>query len=392
MATLTVFPDANPESTTVDGLVQESHFVGSGLTWASIRIAAGTSASDISTSPSLGFICDNVSGKFTTLRRAIFLFDTSALTSAANITSAVLSLYINAKADTNSYAPTIDIYTSTPASNTALIGTDFAQVGSTSQTGAPKSYASLITSAYNDFTLDATGISNVSKTGISKFGARERKYDADNTTPAWATGASTTINWASADTAGTTQDPKLVITYNTSFNYTESGTVSGVSVPSAAEIKLVADINTITSIGVVSAVQFANYLDAGIAHGISVISGFEGVVEVVTVTGTSTPSAVELSRYIDAQTILGLGVISGSEISGGLGIDPNTISGTAVISATERAHYLDSGIVAPVGGEALKYILIDELGITLQPKTTPRIRIGTDNLLLEIYDNHWVKI
>jgi len=83
--------------------------------------------------------------------------------------------------------PDIDIYTSTPAINTSLVAGDYQQIGSTSQTGAPISYADWSTTGYNDFTLDAVGLGNINKTGISKFGVRNANYDVSGSPPNWDT-------------------------------------------------------------------------------------------------------------------------------------------------------------------------------------------------------------
>src|SRR5207302_1872359 len=66
------------------------------------------------------------------------------------------------------------------------------------------------TSAYNDWSLYATsGISNISLTGVSKFGYRMVNLDINNVAP----GGSNDYNAKSADTTGTSNDPKLVLTY-----------------------------------------------------------------------------------------------------------------------------------------------------------------------------------
>ena len=72
------------------------------------------------------------------------------------------------------------------------------------------------TSAYNDFTLNATGISNVSKTGVSKFGLRNPEYDVANSAPANPGGAvqNTLVCHYDADRTGTTNDPKLTVVHS----------------------------------------------------------------------------------------------------------------------------------------------------------------------------------
>ena len=220
--TLTAYPDPDPETTTVDGFVNRATAAG-GEDWATIIAGAGTS--NVANGGSITYIYTqahgSTSGNWTNHRRSIFLFDTSALGASASISAAVLSLFGNAKT-CGTHAPTLDIYTSTPASNTALANGDYSQLGSVSQTGSAMTCAAYSTSAYNAFTFDATGIGNVSKTGVSKFGLRNANYDVAATTPTWAAGTYFDISGYDADAAGTTNDPKLVVTYTAPTTYEET--------------------------------------------------------------------------------------------------------------------------------------------------------------------------
>ena len=211
--TLTVYPDANPESTSVDGRTESDNGLGATLSWSQIVASAGNGAADTETSTNyINFTSANTSNKWANLLRSIFLFDTSALTSSATISAAVLSLYGTAKSDGASWIPNIDIYTSNPSSNTSLTGTDFSTIGTTSQTGSPISYADFNTSGYNDFTFNATGRGNISKTSISKFAARNASYDVSDSSPTWATGGTRAyLSGYYADNGS--NKPKLVITY-----------------------------------------------------------------------------------------------------------------------------------------------------------------------------------
>ena len=213
-ASLEVYPDPNPETTTVDGRVAR---FGVDEIWATIRAGAGGFSDDsVATDDGVTLWASTTSNQWAYLFRSIFLFDTAAIDDAGTITAAVLSLHISVKSDALSTTPDIDIYTSTPASNTALANADFSQIGTTSQTGSPIAYASVSTAAYNDFTFSATGRGNVSRTGVSKFGARNANKDVANVEPAWVSGASSGFRPRYADTTGTTTDPKLVVTYTPS--------------------------------------------------------------------------------------------------------------------------------------------------------------------------------
>lgn len=215
-ATLTKYPDADPETNTVDGYVEHDVGGASSISWDSLIAAAGNGSGDVDTTDVGIFIyCGNAGrdGTYAGLSRGIYLFDTSSLTSVAVISSAVLSLYGSSKSDEMSASPNIDIYTSAPASNTGLVSGDFDSLGSTSQTGSPITYAGYSTAGYNAFTFNSTGIGNVSKTGISKYGSRNANYDVAASGPSWAADAILTLLAYAADNAGTSNDPKLVVTY-----------------------------------------------------------------------------------------------------------------------------------------------------------------------------------
>lgn len=210
--TLTVYPDANTETTSVDGYALRG---GVDQTFTNIRAGAGTSASDTGTnSDDLFLVGSTTSNQYQTLVRAFYLFDTSSLTSPAEISSAVFSTYgtaTNTKANVIG-SPSFHLTSSTPASNTAIVAADYAQVGSTSFGSV--AYASFGASQYNDITLNASGITNISKTGVSKFAGR-LSWDMlnDTTGLSWVSASSSGFRMTMVDTAGTSQDPKLVVTY-----------------------------------------------------------------------------------------------------------------------------------------------------------------------------------
>ena len=214
--TLTAYPDPSPETTTVDGHVG---YTGSGETYSQVRDAAsGTNAVDSETTLD---IMSRFNGSNYIIRRGFFLFDTSSLTASATISAATLSLSSNTGNNSNANSTSINIYATTPASNTALVSADYSQIGSTAQCDTSINISSL-TSGYNDFVLNSTGLGNISKTGVSKFGGRIVERDVTSSAP---TGTNYAAIYA-AEQAGVTNDPKLVVTYLVQINPSVSDTAT----------------------------------------------------------------------------------------------------------------------------------------------------------------------
>lgn len=214
-STLTVYPDpGSPGTTSIDGSLHINIF---GDTWAAIRASNATDISDTGTqAPVAGFVGSPTANQWAELWRSIFCFDTSVLTGSASVSAAVLSVYGSAKQDDLAATPDIDVVTSSPAATTTLVAADIKSMGQTSQTGAAMAYGSWSTSGYNAFTLNGTGIANVSTTAISTFGLRNMNYDAANSAPPYAASTRSSFTGFFADETGSTNDPKLVITYTLS--------------------------------------------------------------------------------------------------------------------------------------------------------------------------------
>lgn len=237
MSTLTVYSDAgDPGSTTCDGVIRYL----SSATWAEARDAA--SGNDISATATSAILVQSTWGGVYYVGRGFFLFDASALTAAANISSAVISFAASAAGVTNADTTAAHIVSCTPASNTTLELADYSQIGATSFASMNLSSWVDTDGTYNDFTLDANGIANISKTGISKFATRNSRDLNDS--------AATGINALQcyyADQTGTTKDPKLVITYSSTAIKTFNGiaiasvkTINGVAIASVKTINGVA--------------------------------------------------------------------------------------------------------------------------------------------------------
>jgi len=210
----TFYPDANPETSSMDGNVRR--IVVAGEAWSSIRTGAGTNYDDTSNLDYVFYIdSDTDTDEWNRNDRAMFLFDTSSLDDDVTIDSATLSIYGESKNDNLSITPNVNVVSANPASNTAIEASDYVDFGSTVFSTAI-AYADISTSGYNDFALNASGLSNISKTGISKFGILNQNYDIDNSGPSWSSNVVSNFRVQMAETTGTSQDPKLVIVYTPS--------------------------------------------------------------------------------------------------------------------------------------------------------------------------------
>lgn len=204
-STLTAFPDTSTGATTHDTMLASSIAV-----FATARGAASASSSSAAANPIEAGTIGGASSNNFSIHRALFTFDTSAITSGNNISAAILSLFGTAKT-TGLGTTDIHIVATAPTTdnNTAL-----ADYGTFSFT----SFGSVIDASwsnikYNDFTLNALGLSNVSKTGISRFGAISA-WDLNNSfTGSWVSVATSYFTFNAADQAGTANDPQLVVTY-----------------------------------------------------------------------------------------------------------------------------------------------------------------------------------
>lgn len=210
-ASLTVYPDADPETTSVDGCT--GRFYTAGESWADLRTGSGTEGSDTPDNTYALFIySDDESGKWRSIYRGGQLFYTAALPDSANISATTLSLRGRSKVDDLGITPSLNIYSFDPASDDDLIAADYETYGSTAYCDTAISYASWDTTDYNDFILNATGIAAVSKTGVSKFGNRDAVYDAGGATPSWSDRLNSELRYWTAE-KGEGYKPTLVITY-----------------------------------------------------------------------------------------------------------------------------------------------------------------------------------
>ncbi|MBI5732627.1 hypothetical protein HY967_01565 [Candidatus Jorgensenbacteria bacterium] len=209
-STTSTFYPATGANSPVDGFVRRS---GVDQTWADVISGAGTTAGVSDTQmPASGDLASLTTNQWAANYRAIFTFDTSPI-GTDDIASSTFSLYGYAKASAVGNTPNLDVYAATPAAVNNLAVADYGQVGSTSLSDAPISYNSFSTTGYNDFALNATGLANINKTGVSKFGTRSANYDVGaSTPPSWNADGVDSLRVYFADNGS--NQPKLVVVHS----------------------------------------------------------------------------------------------------------------------------------------------------------------------------------
>lgn len=199
-------PDADPETSSVDGRVRRNTF-STGESWSSQRTGAGNGTSDNGTTGDTGISTTGVTNNWGEDSRGFYLFDTSSLDDGAVISAADVDLYITTVTD--NFTEDAAIVATNPASNTALVNADYSTVGTTDYSSRV-TLASMTTSAYNTFTLNASGIAAIDVTGITKLGSRIGA-SIDDTEPTWASNNDSKFRVQMAD-AGSNA-PRLDVTY-----------------------------------------------------------------------------------------------------------------------------------------------------------------------------------
>lgn len=206
-----VFSPASGSVSPVDGFVRR-HV--SNLLWPEIRDNPTGNESgvvDIACLTNFSIYANGSPDRYLQLGRIFLLFDTSSLGNGVTIDSGTISLRGLSKfKDAWTIDDNIHVTSSSPATNDTLTNNDYPSVGSVSFGSV--SYADFSTSGYNNIALNASGLANISKTGVSKFAIRWGA-DLTNTPPTWADSAQLRANFRLADNTGSSEDPVLTVNY-----------------------------------------------------------------------------------------------------------------------------------------------------------------------------------
>lgn len=223
--TSTFYPDAGTGNTTVDGFINKGN---ADSNWEATRDATyGSEHSDTGTTLDIRSGVDSDADDYVVMR-GFFLFDTSSI-GTDTVDSATLSLWavtvFDEDNDANAY---ISIAKVNPNANNNLVNGDFNQIEGTDDnfpltanqpikelSSTQADITGISTGQYTVFTLNSDGLSNISGSGISKFGVAEG-HDI-NDVPIDGIGVKLTrsmMRVSSADNSGTAQDPKLVVIHS----------------------------------------------------------------------------------------------------------------------------------------------------------------------------------
>jgi hypothetical protein len=169
----------------------------------------------------IGWYWQNTGNRYW-LERVIVHFDTSSIPDTDTIDSATISGYPQSAGEITNTDNTGNDYIywceASPASTASLTANDYDNI--CDSVGAPTERTSTIDlsalngTAYNDFTVNAGGLSLISKTGVDSWGGR---IGDDITAEPSGTRSSNDWNrvlFESSEETGTTKDPKMVIVHS----------------------------------------------------------------------------------------------------------------------------------------------------------------------------------
>lgn len=210
--TSTFFPDPNPETTTFDGWSANT----TASTFADLRAGTGDTSNDLDSDSAIVTLNSSAtSNQYNVFTRSFFLFDTSTIPDADTVDSATISFVVSATSFLNAFLQSVGVVAATTASNTAVANADFeGTVNNTTRWATDKAFADITAddATYTDWALNATGVSAISKTGVTKFGMK-LSGDIDNTAPTWVASDSSNVRAKMAELAGTDDDPKLTVVH-----------------------------------------------------------------------------------------------------------------------------------------------------------------------------------
>jgi hypothetical protein len=214
-ATLTLHPDAHPESTTCDGYAATAD----NNTFSAMIAQDGATKDDSGTSFFHGFGSNGGLGtSFNRMRHAHSGFNTSAL-AGGTISAVTWSVVCSGSEDSLTPSADASLIISAPASNTGLVIDDFQNAfNNTTKLAADIAVTShdVGGSTYTDFSFSATGRGLVVTNGVTNVGwimAQVVGDDGSNSGAPTSGNGDAFLNGRPSEYTGTSQDVKLVVVY-----------------------------------------------------------------------------------------------------------------------------------------------------------------------------------
>ena len=226
-----VYPSAGTLSP-CDGMIDGGNAI---YTWNDLRSAASGAAVYVTQSNRfMGIDAYNTASyplTYSNINRCIFMFDTSSMYTSKPVNNIVVTPFSISAATFSFYSANIQVIndfgwntsllgfalvSASPISTSNLALSDYSSLGSIRlASDAPFDNTNGWAAAgYVDMALNASGIANINN-GITKFGGR-LAADLDNNPGSLVSGAGPQSGYSAiyfADQAGTSYDPKLVVTY-----------------------------------------------------------------------------------------------------------------------------------------------------------------------------------
>jgi len=201
-ASLSVNPDANVETSSVDGYIGNEPAANE--TWSNIIDGDGTSVDDSDSILQVRITAGKNSGEYSTIAKAKVLFDTSSIGAGHYVDSADFNITPSSSSQ-DDFGMSMSLVSATTASNTSLAVGDFdlSTLGSTIL-ALDKTMASMTDDVEFTMALNAIGLLNINMEGVSKFGL------IPDGEPTWYGNADSRLILYSAESAN---DPSLDITY-----------------------------------------------------------------------------------------------------------------------------------------------------------------------------------
>lgn len=208
-ASVTINPNANPETNSVDGYVRRSVV---SETFSTIRSGAGNTFDDNGALIDMRFTASTTNNQYTDLTRGILVFNTATIGVSNHVSDANIGLTPGlAGTDVASFTLSLNLTSATTASNTALANGDYAVAGfGSTRLSSDVTQASFALDTKKTFTLNESGRAHINLASVTKFGVRFT-IDIDNSAPTWINSGDNRIFFYDAESAS--GKPELNITY-----------------------------------------------------------------------------------------------------------------------------------------------------------------------------------